>query len=162
MVWNHFEVLGKKISKLDNNSQEALKLLVYMYLVLACCWETSKRVLICSETTPNARKPTQASPAPSPNLLVNEVAIQSVESTLVLLALEDELEASTAFIGFCCSAFTGSGTGDCWGGGGGGGGACDDEEMWWVLVSGREKMGGEPKKVAIFLRWKKRKKSLVF
>lgn len=54
------------------------------YLVLASCCETSKRVLICSETTPTARKPTHARPAPMPNRLVRVEAIQSVDSALVL------------------------------------------------------------------------------
>ena len=34
--------------------------------------------------TPNAKKPTHARPAPSPNLLVKEEAIQSVLSAVVL------------------------------------------------------------------------------
>lgn len=51
-----------------------------VYLVSASCWEASRRVLICSETTPTARKPAQARPAPRPNLLLREEAIQSVDS----------------------------------------------------------------------------------
>lgn len=43
------------------------------------------RVLICSETTPTARKAAHARPAPSPNRLVNVEAIQSVLSTGGLL-----------------------------------------------------------------------------
>lgn len=39
--------------------------------------------MICSERTPTARKPAHARPAPSPNLLVNDEAIQSVESAFV-------------------------------------------------------------------------------
>lgn len=49
-------------------------------LVLASCCATSKRVLSCSETTPKARNPTHASPAPMPNRRVSDVATQSVES----------------------------------------------------------------------------------
>ena len=110
--------------------------------------------------TPNARKPTHARPAPIPNLLVKEVAIQSVDPTLV-----DEV---TGLMGFCCLASVDTctdssfkfvvlsccgdevGGWDC--GEGVGGGVCDDEEMWWVLiiVGGREKIGGEPKKAAMF------------
>lgn len=112
-------------------------------LVFASCWDTSRRVLICSEMTPNARKPTHARPAPSPNLLVKEVAIQSVDSTLV-----DEV---TGLMGFCCLASLDTGGWDCGEGigGGVGGGVPVDEEMWWVLGRGREKIGGEPKKVAM-------------
>uniref|UniRef100_A0A9I9EMG2 Uncharacterized protein n=1 Tax=Cucumis melo TaxID=3656 RepID=A0A9I9EMG2_CUCME len=53
------------------------------------------RVLICSETTPTARKAAHARPAPSPNRLVKVEAIQSVESTLV--------------VDLCCSTFDGAG-----------------------------------------------------
>lgn len=133
-----------------------------MNLVLASCWETSRRVLICSETTPTARKATQARPAPSPNLLVNDVATQSVESTLL-----DDDDDVTGLIGLCFSAlrelptdspsevsmlsceanFWGWDSGEEEDGGGGDG---DEEEMWWVLVVGRENMGGETKKEAMF------------
>lgn len=112
-------------------------------LVLASCWETSRRVLICSEMTPNARKPTQARPAPSPNRLVKVEAIQSVDSTLVV-----ELAGLEAFC--CCITLADTGVGcsdevalsccpgcgvcGCEGGfcdgGGGGGGVCDDEDKW--------------------------------
>ena len=112
------------------------------YLVLASCSETSRRVLICSEITPIARKAAHARPAPSPNRLVKEEAIQSVVSTVV-----------AGFGGFCCCTFTearnccsdevvlscgdGVGVSGCEGSfGGGGGGVCDDGEKWEVLVSG--------------------------
>jgi hypothetical protein len=49
-------------------------------LVLACCCATSKRVLSCSDTTPTARNPAHASPAPMPNRRVSDDATQSVES----------------------------------------------------------------------------------
>jgi hypothetical protein len=49
-------------------------------LVLACCCVTSKRVLSCFDTTPTARKPAHANPAPIPDRCVNDEAIQSVES----------------------------------------------------------------------------------
>lgn len=55
------------------------------------------RVLICSETTPKARKAAQASPAASPNLLVNVEAIQSVLSGGLVAA------GFTGLGGFCCS-----------------------------------------------------------
>jgi hypothetical protein len=116
------------------------------------------RVLICSETTPTARKAAHARPAPRPNRLVNVEAIQSVVSPLVA-----ELPAGLA--GFCCCTLTEAGScgcsdelllscGDGFGceggiGGVGGGGVCDDEEKL-VLVNGWERNGGDPKKVAIF------------
>ena len=58
--------------------------------------------MICSETTPTARKAAHARPAPSPNRLVKVEAIQSVESTLV--------------VDLCCSTFDGAGL------------SCSDEE----------------------------------
>ena len=67
-------------------------------LVFASCWETSRRVLICSETTPTARKAAHASPAPRPNLLVKEEAIQSVESAVVI--------GVAGLMGFCCWPLT--------------------------------------------------------
>lgn len=125
------------------------------YLVLASCWETSRRVLTCSETTPTARKVAQARPAPSPNRLVKVEAIQSVESAFV-------------FGGFCCSTFTEtdfccsddevvlscwSGVGEfgCEGifGGGGGGGGVWDEAKLFGLVREWERNGEEPEKAAI-------------
>ena len=74
-------------------------------LVSASCWETSMRVLICSEITPTARKAAHARPAPSPKRLVKEEAIQSVVSTV------------ERFLGFCCSTLTETG------------GCCSDEEV---------------------------------
>lgn len=59
--------------------------------------------MICSETTPTARKAAHARPAPSPNRLVKVEAIQSVESKLV--------------VGLCCSTFDGAGF------------SCSDEEL---------------------------------
>lgn len=56
------------------------------YLVPDSSRETSNRVLICSETTPTARKATHARPAPMPNRLVKAEAIQSVDSAVVLTA----------------------------------------------------------------------------
>lgn len=99
------------------------------YLVFASCRETSSRVLICSETTPTERKAAHARPAPRPNLLVKEEAIQSVESAVVI--------GVAGLIGFCCWVFTDAvaggskdvtlkgGVGDCGcdGGVGGGGGS---------------------------------------
>lgn len=86
--------------------------------------------MICSETTPTARKAAHARPAPSPNRLVKVEAIQSVDSTLV--------------VGLCCSTFVGAGAsgsdeevvrdgdggGVCGGCEGGveGGGVCEAEE----------------------------------
>lgn len=127
------------------------------HLVLASCWETSRRVFICSEITPTARKPAHARPAPSPNLLVKLEAIQSVLSTVAGLA---RFCCCTLAAGAGCSdeavLSCGDGVGDCgcdgWfdeDGGGGGGGACCDEENWWVVVIGCERNVGDPKKVAI-------------
>lgn len=129
-------------------------------LVFASCWETSRRVLICSEITPTARKAAHARPAPRPNRLVNVEAIQSVVSTLVV-------EVAAGLVGFCCctlaetggcsdefvlSCRDGAGDSGCEGCGVGevGGGVCDDEEKWLVLVSGWERNGVDPKKAAIF------------
>lgn len=126
------------------------------FLVLDSCCETSRRVFICSETTPNARKPTHARPAPRPNRLVKEVAIQSVESTLV--------DETTGLIGICCCALAETCTDwssfkfvvDCGddgpeGCGCCGGGVADEEVMWWlVLVWGSKKIDEEPKIVAMF------------
>lgn len=132
------------------------------YLVFVSCWDTSRRVLICSETTPKARKPAQASPAPRPNLLVKEEAIQSVDSAVVD-------RRAGLLLGFCCCTLA-AGAGDggseevalrfwdgggvcgCggWFGGWEGGGVCEDKEKL-VLVIGWDTNGGDPKKVAIFL-----------
>lgn len=87
--------------------------------------------MICSETTPTARKAAHARPAPRPNLLLKVEDIQSVVSAVVAVA--------AGLVGFCgcpltdamagCSDdVTLSGrVGDCGcqggvGGGGGGGG----------------------------------------
>lgn len=100
-------------------------------LVFASCWETSSRVLICSETTPTARKAAQARPAPRPKRLVNVEAIQSVLSTLVDFFCSCTLAEKT---GVGCSdklvlsCGDGGGCG-CEGGVDGGGGVCDEEEM---------------------------------
>lgn len=72
--------------------------------------ETSNRVLICSETTPTARKATHARPAPMPNRLVKAEAIQSVDSAVVLTP------------GFCSAALVAA---DGGGGGGCGGGSTE-------------------------------------
>lgn len=125
------------------------------------CWDTSRRVLICSETTPKARKPAQASPAPRPNLLVKEEAIQSVESA--------EADRRADLLGFCCCTLTGDGgsaavalsgwdgSGVCgcgfWFGGWEGGGVWEDEEKL-VLVIGWDREGVDPKRVAMFLDMK--------
>lgn len=87
--------------------------------------------MICSETTPSARKAAHARPAPRPNLLVKVEAIQSVESAVVTGVV-------AGLVGFCCWPLTDAaaggsedvilkgGVGDCGceggvGGGGGGG-----------------------------------------
>lgn len=109
------------------------------YRELACCCEISKRVLICSETTPTARNATHERPAPMPKRLVKVEAIQSVESAAGLFCLE----ASEV---------------RCMGDGGfGGDGDCefedDDDDEWFPLVAaaaGNERNGCEVKKEAIF------------
>lgn len=72
--------------------------------MFSCCCETSKRVLICSETTPTARKPAHARPAPMPNLLVKVEAIQSVDSAVLVLVAAAGLGDSTAAGGGCGAA----------------------------------------------------------
>lgn len=95
--------------------------------------------------TPKARKPAHARPAPRPNRLVKDEAIQSVVSTVVV-----------GLGGFCCCTFIDAGGGGvccseevvlC--GSGGGFGVCDDEEKWGILLSGWDRNGGELKKVDI-------------
>lgn len=119
-------------------------------LVLACCWATSKRVLSCSDTTPKARKPTHASPAPIPNRRVSDDATQSVESAEPPAArfagrgLAGAASCACACIGCCCCG------GGCSEGGWALGGREDGAQETWGLATGRAKKAGElPKKVAM-------------
>jgi hypothetical protein len=123
-------------------------------LVLACCCATSKRVLSCSDTTPTARKPAHASPAPIPDRRVNDEAIQSVESATPACF---GLAAAAACCGCACTecrCFCGSG---CSLDGGwfwaiAGRGVCAQEMCG--LAMGRARSAGElPRNVAIVVRW---------
>lgn len=127
-------------------------------LVLASCWETSKRVLICSETTPKAKNAAHARPAPRPNRRVRDVATQSVDSTLVAGLMGLWLCALRGTGSGCCSDEGATldcgceGGVGCFDGGGGGVGAdCGEDEKCGVRVMGWGRHGQEPKKVAIFL-----------
>lgn len=120
-------------------------------LVLASCCATSKRVLSCSETTPKARNPTHASPAPMPNRRVSDVATQSVESAPDAAAAGARLGLACgwACMGCCC---VGVGVGGCCSGGGwalGGRGDCAQERCG-LAATGRARKAGElPRKVAM-------------
>lgn len=129
-----------------------------IYLVLDCCWKTSRRVLICSETTPAARKPAQARPAPRPKRRVRVEAIQSVESGVEVAAaglglglgggvLVTWARLRVGVVGGL-DVIVGGGCMDwvCDGGGVGGVGGEEEEAERWSLESGWE---GEPKMAAM-------------
>lgn len=118
---------------------------------------TSRRVLICSETTPAARKPAQARPAPRPKRRVRVEAIQSVESGVEVVAgglglgLGGGVTWALLRVGVVggLGVIVGGGCMDwvCDGGGVGVGGVGEEEEEEaerWSLVSGWERREGEP------------------
>jgi hypothetical protein len=120
-------------------------------LVLACCCATSKRVLSCSDTTPTARKPAHASPAPIPNRRVSDEATQSVESAPPARFGLAVACCGCACTDCCCVCACGCSLDGGWFWALGGRGVCAQE--MWGLAMGRARSAGElPRNVAIAVR----------